>query len=121
MVSCYAYRLNNTCPDTIIINNAVHIRPPIARMTYMRDCSDKYSVNFEDRSIGATTWEWIFGDGISSTQQNPSHTYPAPGSYEVILNVTNGMCTHTTRQIINVLTRKLNLRLITIPSVRELQ
>jgi|GEM_PF-1246856 len=34
-----------------------------------------------------TSWLWEFGDGTTSTQQNPSHTYTATGSYNVRLTV----------------------------------
>jgi PKD repeat protein len=37
----------------------------------------------------ATAWQWDFGDGGSSTQQNPSHVYALPGSYTVSLTATN--------------------------------
>ncbi len=35
------------------------------------------SVQFNDLSKNATGWDWNFGDGINSTQQNPMHTYLA--------------------------------------------
>ena len=38
-------------------------------------------VGFTDTSGGeATSWLWDFGDGVTSTSQNPSHTYTSPGS-----------------------------------------
>ncbi|MDH3298042.1 MAG: PKD domain-containing protein, partial [Gemmatimonadota bacterium] len=44
------------------------------------------TVNFEDESTGAVaSWDWSFGDGGSSTAQNPSYTYAAPGIYSVSL------------------------------------
>jgi PKD repeat protein len=47
------------------------------------------TVNFTDESTGdIDSWEWEFGDGGTSTQQNPSHTYPDPSSYTVSLTVT---------------------------------
>src|SRR5207244_2496041 len=33
------------------------------------------------------SWSWNFGDGQTATQQNPSHTYAAGGSYTVTLTV----------------------------------
>ena len=33
------------------------------------------------------SWFWDFGDGTTSTEQNPTHMFPAPGSYPVILTV----------------------------------
>lgn len=46
------------------------------------------TVNFSDLSTGfITDWEWNFGDGTVSTEQNPNHTYSALGTYTVSLNV----------------------------------
>jgi PKD repeat protein len=52
---------------------------------------DPLTVGFTDLSTGSpTSWQWDFGDGASSTAQNPSHTYTAPGSYDVTLTVSDG-------------------------------
>lgn len=40
-------------------------------------------------SSGAATYFWDFGDGFTSTAQNPTHTYSTPGNYSVTLSVTN--------------------------------
>lgn len=45
-------------------------------------------VNFTDNSTSSaaiTNWLWDFGDGNTSTQQNPSHTYASSGNYTVCL------------------------------------
>jgi PKD repeat protein len=47
------------------------------------------SVQFTDLSKGATAWNWDFGDGALSTEQNPSHTYNVSGNYTVTLTVSN--------------------------------
>ena len=48
--------------------------------------SAKAPVDFADRSTGeATGWLWMFGDGLTSTDRNPSHVYAAPGVYPVTL------------------------------------
>jgi len=48
------------------------------------------NVRFSDASTGSpTSWEWTFGDGGTSTERNPTHTYSAPGAYHVHLVVTN--------------------------------
>jgi len=45
-------------------------------------------VNFTDQSEGnISSWSWSFGDGGTSTLQNPSHTYNIPGTYTVSLTV----------------------------------
>ncbi len=47
------------------------------------------TVNFTDLSTGDVTgWSWTFGDGQSSTQQNPSNVYANPGVYDVTLIAT---------------------------------
>jgi PKD repeat protein len=47
-------------------------------------------VSFTDASGGSpTSWSWDFGDGSTSTAQNPGHTYASAGSYAVSLTVTN--------------------------------
>ena len=47
-------------------------------------------VNFTDvSSYSPTNWLWDFGDGNTSGQQNPTHTYSALGTYTVNLQVTN--------------------------------
>ena len=46
------------------------------------------AVHFQDRSSGpVAAWGWSFGDGQTSTLQNPTHTYARDGSYEVTLTV----------------------------------
>jgi trimeric autotransporter adhesin len=53
-------------------------------------------VQFSDTSTGGpTSWSWNFGDGGTSTVQNPSHTYTAPGAYTVSLAVSNGTSSDT--------------------------
>ncbi|HRP60558.1 MAG TPA: PKD domain-containing protein, partial [Vicingus sp.] len=47
-------------------------------------------VKFTDLSInGASSWSWNFGDGNTSTDQNPNHTYSQPGTYTVQLTASN--------------------------------
>ncbi len=47
------------------------------------------SVQFTDLSQYATSRSWDFGDGTTSTEQNPAHTYSAAGNYNVNLMVSN--------------------------------
>ncbi len=60
-------------------------------------------VNFTDRSEGgATAWEWEFGDGGNSSQQNPVHIFTQEGTFEVTLTVSNGVCTDEFSQTLKV-------------------
>ncbi len=51
------------------------------------------SVQFSDTStlVGGSAWHWDFGDGATSTLQNPTHLYPAVGIYDVSLTVTGAV------------------------------
>jgi PKD repeat protein len=60
-------------------------------------------VNFVDRSTGGpTSWSWIFGDGGSSTQQNPIHTYGTPGPFTVSLTVRNAAGDNSTSKVVTI-------------------
>ncbi|OPX65548.1 MULTISPECIES: PKD domain-containing protein [unclassified Methanoregula] len=54
-------------------------------------------VSFVDHSLGSTpmSWQWDFGDGSNSTEQNPEHTYLRRGTYTVSLTATNAYGTST--------------------------
>jgi len=52
-----------------------------------KDLSQSYSATNLELKI--TGWLWDFGDGTTSTLQNPTHTYSAPGIYPVSLSVTD--------------------------------
>lgn len=55
------------------------------------------STNNADES--PTSWLWDFGDGNTSTVENPSHTYNAPGVYSVSLIVDNDLLPDTLEKI----------------------
>ncbi|MCM4161631.1 PKD domain-containing protein [Antarcticibacterium flavum] len=63
---------------------------PNAGFTYS---ADLLNVQFTDTSTdpdgSVVAWSWNFGDGQTSTAQNPSHTFSAEGTYSVTLTVTD--------------------------------
>lgn len=65
--------------------------PPVANFTAnVTSGPAPLAVAFTDTSTGGpTSWSWDFGDGGSSTEQNPVHTYTAPGTYTVSLTASN--------------------------------
>ena len=86
------------CRDTVVLPVTV---PPVinAGFTVSQNCG--LTKQFTDNStISApgtlTAWNWNFGNGQTSTLQNPTHTYSAPGTYNVRLIVTdNSNCRDT--------------------------
>jgi len=72
---------------------------------YQISVSPDSSVLFYSRSINnPLSWKWDFGDGNSSTLQNPVHVYTTAGSYTVSLTITNsyGSDTETKNDYITV-------------------
>lgn len=75
----------NACNSPSVIQKVINFNTSIVKAGFnMPDtvCIPAL-VSFADQSTGATTWNWNFGDGNSSTQSNPSNTYNAPGTYTV--------------------------------------
>lgn len=52
------------------------------------------SISFQDLSTKPggtiTSWSWNFGDGNTSSVRNPTHTYTAPGTYNITLTASDG-------------------------------
>lgn len=65
-------------------------QPPAASFTV--SCTN-YTCTFSDRSTDSdgrvVAWSWAFGTGATSTQQNPTYSFPAAGTYTVTLRVTD--------------------------------
>ncbi|OJJ23206.1 hypothetical protein BKI52_02290 [marine bacterium AO1-C] len=60
------------------------------------------NVQFTDISSKAESWSWEFGDGATSTLQNPTHAYSTPGIYNVKLTI-NGSNSATINNAVQVL------------------
>lgn len=61
------------------------------------------SVHFENRSQGAMSYHWDFGDGNTSTVAHPDHIYKRAGDHTVVLTVTNAKgCTDRMERTVHV-------------------
>lgn len=101
---------NNGCPDTIKFTNYIHIKPPIADFNEGFNCGNPWLHVFTDHSLGADEWNWDFGDGGTSTLQNPTHVFPGTGTYLVTLMVRNFStgCDHSKTISITVINERAN-------------
>jgi thermolysin len=76
--------------DDTLCNSSTANSSPTAKFSFS---TSGLTVNFTDESSDSegsvNKWNWDFGDGNSSTDQNPIHSYSASGSYDVTLTVTD--------------------------------
>ena len=101
--------LNTGCTDTL--NNAFIYDPPnpecvvplVANFTFTTEALG-FQLNFVDQSTGGpTSWSWDFGDGNTSTLQNPSNLYLLGGvDYTVTLTVSKGGAPSVAQQTISI-------------------
>jgi subtilisin family serine protease/chitodextrinase len=83
---------NGSCADTTITAAAVSVsaKPHAAFAAAPTSGTVPLQVTFTDQSTGGPTgWSWSFGDGVTSNQQSPVHTYVAAGTYNVQLVAAN--------------------------------
>ncbi len=76
-----------------------------AYFTHEQTSVDPYEISFFDLSYTATpieSWEWDFGDGTTSNEDNPVHEYAGLGEYEVSLTITADTCSSTISSIVIV-------------------
>ncbi len=86
---------------TQVINNfsTFDVRGGYAGFIHFDSPCPPYVTTFTDTSLNAVSWLWNFGDGTTSTSQNPNHNYTDPGYYSVSLTITTADgCTYTTQQ-----------------------
>lgn len=85
--------------DTFCSNMTITCVVPVSGFNHG---ATNYTVNFTNTSANGTSWLWDFGDGNTSTSQNPSHVYANTGTYTVCLVSTNACGTDTICDTINV-------------------
>jgi len=113
----YTVKLTNTygsCTSTASKTIQIAVpTPPVFTADKTYNCKAPLTVQFTDQTPpGPTQWLWDFGDGQTSTQQNPSHTYTNVGHFDVKLTTTTAAgCSSTTTipQYINVVIPSVNL------------
>jgi len=86
------------CVDSVTKTVSTIYAQPLAAFTAAAETCFGSAVSFADNSTAAgstvTAWAWNFGDGATSTQASPSHSYNTPGVYAVTLAVTSAIgCT----------------------------
>jgi uncharacterized protein (TIGR02145 family) len=80
---------SETKTNYITVNSEI-FKPVAAFTASPTTIIEEGAVQFTDQSTNEPTeWSWDFGDGSTSTEQNPNHSYTNEGTYDVSLTVTN--------------------------------
>ena len=76
---------NNFCKDSV--SKEIYIAPaiPVANFFVSKEGCRPVEVSIENYSLYADSYFWDFGDGGTSSQQNPTYTYYTPGTYSISL------------------------------------
>jgi gliding motility-associated-like protein len=99
-----------SCQSPVLFSNFVLTPKPTANFNFTTTaCQSTFTVPFADASTlnggpALTNWTWDFNnDGVpDNITQNPTNTFPAQGTYSVELKVSNGGCTDSITQVVNV-------------------
>ena len=99
-VALYATNVAGCAQDTAY--QTITVSPaPVAAFEPSGSLCSQTAINFTNQSVPAsgsfvTESNWQFGDGTSSSLQNPTHVYATAGTYQVCLTATSGLaCTDT--------------------------
>ncbi len=95
----YLYDLEIQDEPCISGRDTVTVTPVVSQFSLIED---GFTVECLDESDGATSWLWDFGDGNTSGEQHPVHTYSTPGDYIIRLTINQGAC--ASEQLFSILT-----------------
>ncbi len=102
----YTCLLTSVTGCTVNISTNLTLFDPVADFTITNTCYD--DAIFENTTylpFGTVldTFLWNFGDGTTSTVENPTHTFTAPGTYNVTFTISNALgCSNTTSYSVTV-------------------
>jgi hypothetical protein len=81
------------CANTSNAQNVIFNALPVVKYSFPHTVCAGSAVDFTNRSYvpeGTLTYDWTFGDGVSSTSENPSHVYQSAGKFKMVLYATSG-------------------------------
>lgn len=102
------------CSQSLTKNEFIKINGTVTAgysYTYIDACDPPVEINFKNQSVSseALTYQWFFGDGGTSTEINPAHTYVSSGDYSVQLIAVNiSGCRDTITQTVSISSAKAN-------------
>jgi len=91
LLSCFA-----------LIQFSVFAQAPVANFSYSNVCVDAGTAFTDLSTNNPNSFYWTFGDGNTSTSQNPTHIYTTPGNYTVTLVAINANGSDTIHQVVTI-------------------
>jgi gliding motility-associated-like protein len=102
----YTCLLTSVTGCTVNISTNLTLFDPVANFTITNTCYDDAvfeNTTFLPFGTILDAYLWNFGDGTTSTLENPTHTFSAPGTYNVTFTISNALgCTSTTTYPVTV-------------------
>lgn len=102
----YTCQLTSVTGCTVNISTVLTLFDPVADFSITNTCYDNaIFANTTQLPFGTIldTFHWDFGDGTTSNIENPTHTYTAPGNYNVTFTISNTLgCSNTTTYPVTV-------------------
>lgn len=95
----YNWEIAQTC-KSVMTEVSVSVAISSSPFSYVE--TSPLNVSFTNGTVGATSYSWNFGDGGTSSLQNPTHTYTTSGVYTVKEIITSGSCSDTITTEVNV-------------------
>ena len=86
--------------DTVATLRVVVFEAPTADFTY--ETAAGGAVQFTNRTVGSDTYSWSFGDGSTSTERDPGHTFAKDSTYRVTLIAQGTSCRDTVTYAVTV-------------------
>ncbi|NML20648.1 PKD domain-containing protein [Pseudoflavitalea sp. G-6-1-2] len=88
---------NGGCSGTVTYADGVKTghKPTVTFTSSTTSVCGRSFVKFTNTSVNTEQWLWDFGDGTTSTDENPSHSFPATGTYNVTLTAYHNLCAAT--------------------------
>ncbi|MBR1515689.1 MAG: PKD domain-containing protein [Paludibacteraceae bacterium] len=106
---------NGEKTDTYKQNVSVSYKQPTASFSFKTEAPLK--IVLTNTSTNATSYEWDFGDGKTSTEKNPTHRYSAVGSYIITLVAKNPSGSQQYRQTVQITAPKVFVKGLRYESV----